>query len=47
MGKQGVWGSVYLESEDLGLDEGERFAIDFDKAFAFLAVGNCGCWRLC
>jgi len=34
---------VDLESEDFWLDEGERFAIDFDEAFAFLAMGDCGC----
>jgi len=27
---------MYFESEDLGLHKGERFAIDFDKAFASL-----------
>ena len=25
-----------FESKDFGLDEGERFAIDFDETFAFL-----------
>jgi hypothetical protein len=34
---------VYLESEDFGLDEVERLAIDFDEAFAFFAVGDCCC----
>ena len=27
---------VYLEAEDFGLDEGERFAVDFDETFALL-----------
>lgn len=27
---------AYLESKDFWLDEGERFAIDLDEAFAFL-----------
>lgn len=26
----------YLEAEDFRLDEGKRFAVDFDEAFAFL-----------
>ncbi len=26
----------YFEAEDLGFDEGERFAIDFNEAFACL-----------
>jgi hypothetical protein len=33
-----------LESEDFGLDEVEGFAVDFDEAFAFFAVGDCCCW---
>lgn len=35
-------GLVDLESQDLGLDEGERLAVDLDKALARLAVGDCG-----
>ena len=27
-----------LEPEDFWLDEGERFAVDFDEAFAFLRM---------
>jgi hypothetical protein len=38
---------IYFESEDLGLDEVERFAVDFDEAFALLAVSDCGCCRMC
>jgi hypothetical protein len=38
-------GKVYLEPEDFGLDEVERFAIDFDEALAFFAVGDCCCWE--
>ena len=34
---------MYFESEDFGLDWGERFAVDLDKAFAFLAVCYGGC----
>jgi hypothetical protein len=34
---------AYFESEYLGLDERERFAVHFDEAFAFAAVGDCGC----
>src|ERR1700761_1142290 len=30
------WVGMYLETEDLGLDEGERAAVDLDEAFAFL-----------
>jgi hypothetical protein len=33
-----------LESEDFRLDEVEGFAVDFDEAFAFFAVGDCCCW---
>lgn len=32
----GEEGKGYLEAEDFGLDERERFAIDFDEAFALL-----------
>jgi hypothetical protein len=28
--------SAYLEAKDFGLDEGEWFAVDFDKSFSFL-----------
>ena len=40
----GVWGGEYFESENFGLDERERFAVDSDEAFAFFAVGYCCCW---
>ena len=33
---------VDLESEDLGLDEGKRSAVDLDKALALLAVCDRG-----
>jgi hypothetical protein len=29
-------GTAHLEAEDFGLHEGERFAVYFDEAFAFL-----------
>ena len=33
---------VDLESQDLGLDERERLAVDLDEALAGLAVGDSG-----
>jgi len=33
---------MYLESQDLRLDEGERLAVDFDEASSLFAVGDCG-----
>jgi hypothetical protein len=38
-------GKTYFKSEDLGLNQRERFAVDFDEAFALLAMGDCGCCR--
>lgn len=34
----GGGGEMYLEAEDFGLGEGERFAVDFDEAFALLGL---------
>lgn len=31
-------GLLYLEAEDLGLNEGERFSVNFDESFASLFV---------
>jgi hypothetical protein len=37
---------AYFEAEDFGLDEVEGFAVDFDEALAFLAVGDCCRWEV-
>jgi hypothetical protein len=37
---------AHLEAEDLWLHERERFAVDLDEAFAFLAVGDRGSYIL-
>lgn len=37
---------AHLEAEDLWLHERQRFAVDLDEAFAFLAVGDCGSYIL-
>jgi len=39
-------GFVDLEAEDLGLHEGERFAVNFDKTFTGFAVCYRGCGLL-
>ena len=36
-----------LEPEDFWLDEGERFAIDFDEAFAFLRMVSISLFPTC
>jgi hypothetical protein len=37
---------AHLEAKDLWLDQGEGFAVDFDEAFAFPAVGDRGSYIL-